>query len=167
MPTVRHRLDLLLVPVAVEQPLERAAWDRLMVDWAQREIVLNESPGVRARDLISGGFRRLWLDEPGGIHLFANHQGGYRVHCPGCGVLVTGAFVPALANWRAGGERQLECPSCGQVTSLEHLTYRPEAAFARWAVVLSSVTAIDVEREARMEIERVLGPLRIVLRRVG
>jgi hypothetical protein len=163
----RHRLDLLLLPTAPERGLDDRAWRSLVQDWSARGIVRDESPGRRASDLIIGGFQRLWLDQPGGLHLFANHQGGYRVYCRDCQALVTGAFVSAVGRWRAGGRRELECPSCGHVASLEGLVYRPEAAYATWAVVLSSVTSLELEPELWLEINRALGPLRSIFRRVG
>jgi hypothetical protein len=163
----RHRLDLLLLPTAPERALDDRAWSSLVHDWSAQEIVRDESPGLRASELITGGFQRLWLDQPGGLHLFANHQGGYRVHCRNCQALVTGAFVPAVARWRAGGARELECPVCGYVASLEELVYRPDAAYATWAVVLSSVTSLEIEPERWLEINRALGPLRSIFRRVG
>ena len=167
MPRARHRLDLLLIPRDPERVLERTKWDSLMARWERMGVLQEERPGASAEHLIRGGFDRLWLDQPGGIRLFANQQGGYRVHCPDCGSLITGAFVPALGAWRRGGERRMDCPECEASPSLESLDFRPRAGFAAWALVVSDVRSLELEQSFLDQAEAALGPLQTVLQRVG
>ena len=145
----------------------KSAWDELIGAWESQGFIDGERPGPRVEHLIQGGMIRLWLDRPGGISLFANHQGGYRVHCPHCGQCVTPAFVPVLELWRRGGRREMDCPYCDSRASLERLDFKPDAGFASWALVLSSVESLAIEGARRKEAESALGTLRPILRRVG
>ena len=167
MPLVRHRLDLVLIPKDPELDLPQGAWTHLHAQWQRQGWVVEDRPGPLAHDLVSGGFRRVWLDSPGGVVLYAHHQGGYRVACPNVQELITHSFVDAVRGWRAGGLRMIECPACGTVHSLESLQYRPPAGFAKWAVVISDVESLEPTPTALRALEGALGPLQMILRRVG
>jgi hypothetical protein len=167
LPRARHRLDLLLIPTDPELELPRSDWEALRAAWEDRGLLQDDRPGTAAEQLIQGGFGRCWIDHPGGTHLFANQQGGYRVGCPSCATWITGAFVGALTSWRSGGERRMGCPRCEESVLLESLVFRPPAGFARWALVLSDVISLEPEPSLLGEAEAALGPLKFVLQRVG
>lgn len=167
MPRASHRLDLALVPTEAARPPDRAAWEALLARWRAEGLLVEGRPGPRADALIPGGFARLWLDEPGRLTLYANQQGGYSARCPSCEALLTAAFSAALQRWREGGPDQLRCPACGLALPLARATLAPPGAFARFAVILADVSALEPEPDALRALEAALGPLRRILRRVG
>jgi hypothetical protein len=159
-PRARHRIDVLLVPEALGHEPDRAAFEAILSGW--------ESSGrVRDGSLIRGGFRRVWLDVPGHVALYANQQGGYYVRCPVSQGNIARAFSRAVQAWRAGGERQMHCPECGQEHPLEAVVLAPPGAFARGAVVFSDVGSLDVGPAVQQELQEVLGESRLIVRRTG
>lgn len=167
MPPASHRLDLLLVPDQPERPLDRPAWDALLRSWIGRGHVRGTGPGPAAEALIEGGFRRLWLDDPGRVTFFGNHQGGFRVTCPATGLPIAPRFSEALTRWRGGGPRALDCPACGASHLLEAVRLDPPGAFGPFAVCLADVSALHLRPAARLEVEAALGPMVTVWKRVG
>lgn len=117
--------------------------------------------------LIEGGFRRLRLDMPGYIALYANHQGGYYVRCPETRGNLARAFSAAVQAWRAGGPRSLVCEHCGQAHPLEEVSLAPPGAFARGAVIFSDVASVGLADDVLPQLRPVLGEARVIVRRVG
>ena len=161
MASRRRRLDLLWVPADPERSLDPAAFDALRARWADQGW-LDRGPGAPA-----GGFSRLWLDQPGEATVYANQVGGFQVRCPSEGGSIVPAFYAAVTAWRAGGARSLTCPACGAHHPLEALDFRPPAAIARGAVVLSDVGQATLSHQVRVELSAITGPGRLILRRPG
>lgn len=137
MPHPSHRLDLYLVPTEPDRPppADSAA---LWADLASRGWVDERGfAGLRAEELVAGGFVRARLDHPGEPVLYGNQQGGFRARCPACAGGVVRALGAALASWRAGGDRKVTCATCGVQTPLEGVDFQPAAHPARWAFVLA------------------------------
>lgn len=137
------------------------AFDALRARW-RAEGRLGSRDG-----LVLGGYRRLWLDAPGRLLLYANQQGGYYVRCPETGGNIATAFTFAVESWRHGGARSMECPRCGQTHALEAVTLSPPGAFARGAVVFTDVGSLTLAEGVREQLRDVLGESREVIRRVG
>ena len=167
MPLTRHRLDIVLVPHRSNVPLDRDAWRALHRAWDDRGWVNGDGPGTEVDRILVGGFKRISMDQPGRLHLYANHQGGYRVHCGVCQNLITSVFSSALTSTRSGGPHNLRCPYCDANQALEDLDFRPLAAFALWGLVIADVESLQLEQDAMVEAEKFLGELRVILRRVG
>ncbi len=168
MPRPGHRLDLLLLPEDPLRPLNGAALDGLFAAWTRAGLLDPDGrPGPRASGLVEGGFGLLRLDAPGRLAFYANQVGGFAVACPECGASVVPAFNAAMTAWRAGGDRDLVCPACGAQRPLEALSFRPDAAFAHWAVVFADAAAPALTRSAQQALVGALGPLRPILRRPG
>lgn len=167
MPHASHRLDLLRVPADLDAPPDQEAWQRLLAAWRADGRLAGSGSGRDGDGLIQGGFRRLWLDDPGRLTLYANQQGGFRVSCPRGGANLAAEFSAALQRWREGADRGLPCPACGAWHALEAIPLSPPGAFARWAVVFSDVGSLELREDAEQALIAALGPLRPVLRRVG
>ena len=76
------------------------------------------------------------------------------------------AFGQAIQVWRAGGSRSLACPACGTGHALDDLAFKPDAAFATGAVVFADTEGHSLTEKAARGLRAVLGPFRLVLRRV-
>ena len=76
------------------------AFDALKREWTAEGRI---GSGAALDGLVQGGFRRLWLDLPGRLTLYANQQGGYYVRCPATGQGIALAFSEAVQGWRRGG----------------------------------------------------------------
>ena len=155
MPRASHRLDIVLVPINPDQEVDVNALRGLVAQWRGRG------------DLVSGGQDAIRVDIPRRVALYGNQQGGFAVRCPSSAENIVPAFNRAVTTWRAGGSRSLRCPSCGDTHPLESLEFAPPAAFAMGAIVLAGVATAAISGVARAEAEAVLGPLRVILRRVG
>lgn len=125
----------------------------------------DRGPGPHHTRWAAAGFARLWVDDPGQIVLFANRQGGFSVHCPATGSVVTAAFSEAWRAHRAGAPSELSCGACGQRHALAQLRGRPPFALGSVALVTSDVGAATLHPEARARVEAVVGPVQVVLRR--
>lgn len=159
-PRARHRIDVLLVSEELEHEPDREAFAAVLAGW-------EASGRVQDGSLIHGGFRRVWLDVPGYVALYANQQGGYYVRCPVTQGTVARAFSAAVQAWRAGAERQMRCPKCGQLHRLEDVVLAPPGAFARGAVVFSDAGSLDLGAGVQEELRAVLGASRVIVRRTG
>jgi len=166
MPHASHRLDLVLVPTDPERAPPVRVWPALRDAWTARGWLRECRPGPASEALIRGGFERIWISLPGKSTLYANEQGGYRVSCPRCARPLSSEFAAAHERYKAGGPRELRCPGCETSLALEDLRFAPDAAFARFAIVLADVKSLDLEPAAKAEIEAGFGSLRNVLRRV-
>lgn len=122
--------------------------------------------GPQAGQLVGGGFVRVRREEGACPHFVANGQGGFQVRCPRTGAPVVEGFGSALTAWRDGGPRRLDCPACGEVHDLARLDFRPPAAFAWGVLHLADVGAAHLEEEAEAALSAVLGPIRVIARRV-
>ena len=159
-PRARHRIDVLLVSEELERVPDRGAFEAVLAGW--------ESSGrLRDDSLIRGGTRRIWLDVPGHMALYANQQGGYYVRCPVSQGTVARAFSASVQAWRAGGERQMRCPACAQVHPLESVVLAPPGAFARGAVVFSDAASLELGPHVQEELHGVLGESKMIVRRTG
>lgn len=166
MPRPTHVLDVVLAPadpdLSPEPATLEALWDALV---GAAYVTADGAPGGAADALVAGGFARARLDRPGGVTLYANQQGGFRVTCPHTGASVVPGFQQAMTAWRVGGPRALTCPACGEVHPLEALGYAPPAAFGRVALVLADAADAAPTPEGLALVTRHLGPVRVVGRR--
>ncbi|MBW1881271.1 MAG: hypothetical protein JRJ84_23190, partial [Deltaproteobacteria bacterium] len=86
MPHPGHRVDLALVPKALDAPPGRASFAHLLAALQSQGVIGDDGRATEAAGwLVPGGFRNTRLDEPGTMTLYANQQGGFRVKCPVCG----------------------------------------------------------------------------------
>lgn len=108
-----------------------------------------------------GGFARVRLDVPGGIALYANGQGGFRVFCPRCAANVTDAW-----SARPRAPAALVACACGAETRMDALDYRPPAAFGRWALVIADAEDGRLTDPGLATMRELLGNVRVVGRRV-
>ncbi|MFT5679558.1 MAG: hypothetical protein ACI8RZ_000462 [Myxococcota bacterium] len=164
MPRPSHRVDLLFVPTSLTLVPDAAAFDALKQAWTTEGRI---GAGADPDRIVLGGFRRLWLDLPGRLTLYANQQGGYYVRCPVDGGNIVPAFSAAVQGWRGGGGFSLTCTSCGALHSLDAVTLAPPGAFAQGAVVLSNVGGLTLAEGVAARLSAVLGGShREVVRRV-
>lgn len=163
MPKPSSRLDLFVVPDEVDAAPDVAALDAIGL--AHGWWTAQGGHGPQATDLVEGGFVRRLLHADPQPRLYANQQGGFSVRCPGCDALVVRAFSAAVETWRAGGERQMTCPTCGAAFALEEASFRPDAAFARVALHLGDVGSYGLQPGAASAIASVWGPIRWIGRR--
>ena len=161
MPHASHRIDLLVLPVDPDQPINEGAVAGLFEVWG-----LDERGRCRAMDqLIEGGCGRIWIDRPSRVWLYGNQSGGFRVHCPVTKENIAGPFGVAHRTWKNGGSRTMQCPSCGDVHRLEDVIFRPPAAFARWALVFSNAASVVLPPSTSAQINAALGETQYIIRR--
>lgn len=163
MPRPSHRVDLLFLPADLTHAPDAAAFDALEQTWTAEGRI---GPGADRDAIVHGGFRRLWLDLPGRLTLYANQQGGYYVRCPVGGQSIVQTFSEAVQGWRRGGAFSLTCPACGACHALNAITLAPPGGFALGAVVLSNVASLELAADVRPRLVEVLGEIREVVRRV-
>lgn len=155
MPRAAHRLDIVLVPDDPDRKVLPADLRALAAAWQGR------------KDLVEGGVGAIRADLPSDVTLYGNQLGGFAVRCPDTSQNLVPLFNRAMTAWRAGGARTLACSACGVQHPLEALDYAPPAAFACGAMVLADVNNRSPTDHALAEAEAVMGPLRVILRRVG
>ena len=163
MPRASHRVDLLLVPDDPQRIPCAEAFAEIKRAWQEAGLLAPATPS----GLVQGGFRRVWLDLPDRLWLYANHQGGYYVRCPETGGNLAPAFSAAVQEWRRGGPFTLECPRCSQTHALDAVTLAPPGAFARGAVIFSDVASLILADGVTEALKPVLGASREIIRRVG
>ena len=158
MPFARHRLDCCICLLPVEhsdiQPLSLLA----------TEMSVAKEKG---KSLPAGGFASLLLEESPRARLYANHQGGYRVFCPGCNENIAKGFSLAVEQWRRGSPREMACSFCGQIFFLEGVVSQPPLCFASAAIILHDVqeASLGAFWEARCRL--LLCDFQIIFRRIG
>lgn len=160
-----HRLDLLLVPA----PSERDAIADLRSVWsllADRNVIdRTGAPGPRASWWVSGGFRRIRIDEPGHVTLYSNRQGGFSAHCPVDGAVITAGFVAAVTEARVTGDWSISCPGCGGRHALSDIVGRPRFALGRSALVTAASEQASLTSDAHRWATEQLGRIEVVVRR--
>ncbi|TNE87449.1 MAG: hypothetical protein EP330_18470 [Deltaproteobacteria bacterium] len=109
---------------------------------------------------------RLTIDVAEGPVLYGNQQGGVRVRCPNTGVPAAMALSDALTRLRAGGAGDVACP-CGESHDPNELDFAPPAAVATSALVAVDVDAYLLDEPARGLLAEILGPFRLIPRRVS
>ncbi|MCO4744141.1 MAG: hypothetical protein KC912_05095 [Proteobacteria bacterium] len=154
-----RRLDLLLVPESPTHEIPATAW-QAMVDVG---LFADDGTPADAEGLPS--FARARLDRAGPT-IYGNQQGGFSVRCPVTDEPVVSRLGGALAAWREGGAPTLACV-CGEQHALEALRYRPPAAAGMNALVFADVDAYVLDNPARGHLARILGPFRLIPRRVS
>lgn len=125
-----HRLDIHYVPA----PLDERALDLvagLRQSWAERGW-LDDGPGPLGR------FRRLRVDDPGQVVLYANQVGGFQVRCPACSAPLAREFARLEPT---------TCPRCGTSSTTHELDCRPPVAVGRASLVLVDAQQADVPSE--------------------
>ena len=163
MPRASHRVDLLLVPDDLQRIPCAEAFAVVKQMWTAAGLLEPAS----GSGLVQGGFRRLWLDLPDRLWLYANHQGGYHVRCPQSGGNLAAIFSAAVQDWRHGGEFALRCPCCDRSHALDAIILAPPGAFARGAVIFSDVGSLTLADGVLEALQPVLGECREIVRRVG
>lgn len=168
LPNPRSRLNMVLCALDPEWFPSPEARRLLCSKLSEKGIVVSEKCGNESHFFIDGGFGVVQLVQHAHPTLVANHQGGYRVFCGVCGVLVTRAFVDAIGNYRdVRKERTLTCPECGVNQDLDHLSFQPAAAFTRFEVQLHDIQNADLTPEGSHFFNSWFCGFRTVLRRVG
>ena len=160
MPHASQRLDLLVLPISMEQPLTSDAEAVIMDRWSVDIRGYSENMGR----YIDGGAARVWVDRPGRIVLYANQSGGFRVRCPVSDAILSAEFGRAHRDWKAGGPRTVRCV-CGEVHPLESCVLSPPGAFATWAIVFASVNSVVLSERAVADLNECVGPFQTILRR--
>ena len=161
MPHASHRIDLLVLPVDPNQPLDESAVAELLSIWGVDDRGRPGDP----EQLMSGGCKRVWVDRPQRMWLYGNQSGGFHVRCPETGESIARDFGVAHRAWKTGGPRAMVCPSCGSTHPLEYVQFVPPAAFARWAVVFSDASSAVLSPDTVGHIEDALGRTRCIIRR--
>jgi len=156
-----------VVSVEPESLISAAAFHGLQQVWEKGKLLCGDSAGDEPNGLISGGFVRLWLDQPGRMVLYANQQGGFRVSCPQTGANIAAEFGAALSRWRSGAPRSLECSACKLAHALESCVLAPPGAFGASAIVFSDAGGIELNSRARSDLLSAIGPFHVVLRRTS
>lgn len=156
-PRPSHKLDLVLVPAsAIDEGRLPAGF-----------FGPGGRPGPDAGELVAGGFRRWRVDRPGRTVLYANQQGGFQVRCPVDGRPLVRELARALADrGDLDPSRTIPCP-CGAAHRLDELTFLPDAAFGRTALVLHDAADGRLTDSGLRSVGEILGPLRIIARRVS
>lgn len=166
MPFPRSLVDLCIVFPDLKNVKSEEDIFRLIETWQAKSWInkdlKQENPG-----LLQGEFFRLQIDPPESILLYANHQGGYRVFCPKSRENIAAEFSKRVTSWRAGGKRELDCPSCQEVHGLEEVLTKPKICFSKGALILKDVSSIQISEEAKEDILRYLGEVDFVYKRVG
>ena len=167
-----HRLDLIVLPAAVDARPNPEAFARLTAGWAALgalELRLGSlRAGPEAHRLIEGGFAALRLDSPAQPALYANEQGGFRVPCAACGSPMAGPFGAAFSAWRSGGPAEFACPSCHAAHDLRRVEGRPPIGVALGAVIFMDVGGLALTEAATDALAGCVGPaFRTVLRRAS
>lgn len=136
----RHQLGCALLTDAV---------DALVAGLVAAGRLRAHGPGFvpGAVPLIPGGFAAARVVRHADEQLVSSGQGGFRVHCPADGRIVTAAFAPALEDWRRGGPRALRC-GCGATHDLRALHYQPACGYARAWLELLDVGAAEIDAAA-------------------
>lgn len=124
-----------------------------------------DADGRGGAGLIEGGFVRARANRFDVVQMVSNQVGGFRVRCPACAEAAARAFGTAVTRWRAGGERQMRCPSCGTTSPLEAVDCRPPVGFARSWVHLVDVQRAVLLPAAQSRITEAVGPHRLIGRR--
>lgn len=161
MPRPSHRIDVVLAVQPADRDPGAPAIDALWADLIGHGLILADgSAGPSADRLVAGGFARARTERHDAPVLYANLQGGFHVSCPVTGANVVPAFTAAVRDGR------MACPACGGVHALPDLAYAPPAAWSRAALVLADAEAATVGADGRAVVDRHLGPVAVVVRRV-
>jgi hypothetical protein len=123
---------------------------------------LGLSAGEARSRAVEGGYVGLRLDQPDGLTLYANRQGGFRVACPACAANLVPPFAAALGRWRAGGPFEVACAACGGTAPLDAATFAPPAAFGARALVLLDARSHRLTEWGQATFERLLGRFALV-----
>lgn len=127
-----HRLDIHLVPTIRDSNAVSMA-RQLVEDWTGRGWI-----DAEGRPTASAGLppcRRVRIDDPGGLVLYANSLGGFRVRCPSCDTSLARVFRPLDLT---------VCPGCGADVPVEQAVCEPPVAVGRASVVLIDVEHTDL-----------------------
>lgn len=154
-----HRLDLLWLPDDPDRALHVDAFAALEAEWA------GGGAFVWGANNLPLGASAVRLDDPGRIAFYGNQMGGFRVSCPETGGNLVPQFVAAMGAWRRGEGWTMACPACGAAHRLPDLVFRPQAAFARGAILFADVQTTEVPPDLAAALDRVTGPSLRVLRR--
>ena len=167
MPRASHRLDLIIVPSDIRRVPDQTAFDHLCRRWQTCGELNENGEGPGLDSLISGGFRRVWLDLPGRVVLYTNQQGGYRVNCPECNINLAAEFSLSVQQWRSGAPRRMTCVGCKVDSPLERLLLSPPGAFAQGGIVFTDVGSLQTSSKLQVDAQSVVGPGTFIYRRVS
>ncbi len=165
MPRNNHRLDLLCVPLAVDHVVVRSAVDDAIARWNRDGACVQGAP--TARFVVGGGAANLAWDVPSSRVVYGNQLGGTAVSCPGCRAPMASVFAHTLEVRRNAGALDLQCPACGWSGDVHGLVARPPFRVGRCALVFIDASGPDLTAWANAEIEALVGPFVVVLRRVA
>lgn len=166
MPLNRSRVDVICVPMDVEQQIAQHNWSAALLRWHRAGLLSEDRPTGK---LVEGGAKGIRLDLPGRSVVYGNQLGGFRVFCPQCGAGMARAFASAMESARKGDplQVQLACPTCDHVTPLMQAQARPPIRIGRCAVILIDVGGVALTDEGHAAIGSLLGPMTTVFRRTS
>ena len=167
MPFPRSQLNIIICSKDPDWQPTRAAEEEMKKSLNLLGISTQSELDQRSHQWVVGGFRRLHMLRHRFPTLVANHQGGYRVFCSHCQVVVTGLFVRAIQSYRSGGDRSLQCAKCGTRQDLNSLKFQPHAAFVCYEVQLNDVQSSDLTKQAYAFFERHIPEMQLILKRQG
>ena len=158
MPHPSRRLDLQLVPLGPDAS-DRVA--RAYDDLLGRDVIASDGwASEQASWLVDRGFVRIRSDRADHGRLWANQQGGFRAACPSCGETVIRELHRSIPTGAP-----VVCPACDVATEIGALDFRPPAAWATSALVLSDVATAALTEAGGAWASELLGPYKPILRR--
>ena len=168
MPFPRSSLDLIIIPEQKDYlPTIKAEKKFLQVAQKQRWIN-NFSAGPSAQEFILNGFVSIRIERHEYPVLFANHQGGYRVHCPKCGSHLAKEFSTVMTKYRKDRSFfSIHCVSCTSSFQLDQLSFQPAAGFAKYALIIKDVNSIEISEEGVGLLSSLIADFQVVLKRIG
>ena len=167
MPLVRNSLQMIFLLGHLDDRWSQAQLYEFREMCLVRSWIEDDRCGLNKDGIVEGGFVRFWFEESERLRLYANHQGGYRVHCPHCFDNVARFFSSTVQSWRKGGSQYFKCEGCLKETSIHSCVLKPPGGFAHSALIFANVESASVSKEAQMLIEKIFGKTRLVFKRLG
>ena len=170
MPFPRSKLDAYLV--FIDNCVNHEALLNQLHQWCVKGCVLEDGTMAESyKDFGFGSFHKLQIIESPRTRLFANHQGGYRVHCPNNDKIVTVDFVSGIAKWRTTQNSPedivVQCSACNEQHSLIEFVGKPMLAFGKYAFHFSAIESANINDTVAEDIEKNVGQFSLILKRVG
>lgn len=172
MPFPRSQLDIVIASSLEDSVLLDEQLMLVRLEWEQKGLLHQGLLTSLGLNYLNVGQRvKVRFESSDKYRLYANHQGGYRVYCPYCNANCTELFIRVVGEWRRSFESPdvfpVVCHECAGDSNLMQMVGRPRMTFSKGGMVLSDVNSADVATDALDYLTQVLGPINVVLRRVG
>jgi len=161
----RSRLDLICVPEGMDTIFAHERWTDLKPTWLEAGLL--DQAGAPTPRMVDGGAAGLRIDLPTTRVVYANQLGGFRVHCPRCGVGVASEFAHAIERARNQGAIEVFCRACQATHPMDALHTRPPIRVGRSALVLQDAGGSRLSPLGASAIREWIGAFSVVLRRVS